>query len=180
MRRKGYQLTRWADDWVITCQSAAEARAAVTAARKVLEQLGVQLHRINRIVHVQPRIRVLGYKIKRGQGRLRLAPTGFVAGEGGALYAYRARNRFDVSWTGAGTNASHTAEDQELIIELNPLLRGGASITSAPTSRKLFHRLDGWITRRIWRIAPALAVRGWKDLPAARLYGEYGLVNLFS
>jgi RNA-directed DNA polymerase len=29
MRRKGYQLTRWADDWVITCKTAAEARAAV-------------------------------------------------------------------------------------------------------------------------------------------------------
>src|SRR5712671_4218971 len=35
MRRKGYQLTRWADDWVITCKSAAEARAAVAAARKI-------------------------------------------------------------------------------------------------------------------------------------------------
>jgi retron-type reverse transcriptase len=27
MRRKGYQLTRWADDWVITCKTAAEARS---------------------------------------------------------------------------------------------------------------------------------------------------------
>ena len=26
MRRKGHQLTRWADDWVITCTSAAQAR----------------------------------------------------------------------------------------------------------------------------------------------------------
>src|ERR1700737_2108012 len=42
MRRKGYQLTRWADDWVITCKSAAEARAAVAAAGKILEELGVQ------------------------------------------------------------------------------------------------------------------------------------------
>jgi RNA-directed DNA polymerase len=75
MRRKGYQLTRWADDWVITCNSAAEARAAVTAARKVLEQLGVQLHpHKTRIVHVQHGFEFLGYKIKRGQGRLRLAP----------------------------------------------------------------------------------------------------------
>ena len=32
MRRKGYQLTRYADDWVVTCKSAAEARAAVAAA----------------------------------------------------------------------------------------------------------------------------------------------------
>ena len=40
MRRKGYQLTRYADDWVITCKSAAEARAAVDAALRVLKQLG--------------------------------------------------------------------------------------------------------------------------------------------
>jgi len=26
MRRKGYQLTRYADDWVATCESVAEAR----------------------------------------------------------------------------------------------------------------------------------------------------------
>jgi RNA-directed DNA polymerase len=32
MRRKGYQLTRYADDRVATCESAAEARAAVAAA----------------------------------------------------------------------------------------------------------------------------------------------------
>src|SRR6266851_2697765 len=32
MRLRGYQLTRFADDWVITCKSAAEARAAVEAA----------------------------------------------------------------------------------------------------------------------------------------------------
>src|SRR6201993_5096342 len=43
MRRKGYQLTRWADDWVVTCKSADEAYAAVAAARKILEQLGGQI-----------------------------------------------------------------------------------------------------------------------------------------
>jgi RNA-directed DNA polymerase len=40
MRCKGYQLTRWADDWVITCKSAAEARAAVTVAPKHLGATG--------------------------------------------------------------------------------------------------------------------------------------------
>jgi RNA-directed DNA polymerase len=53
MRRKGYQLTRYADDWVITCKSAAEARAAVDAALRILKQLGVELHpQKTRIVHV--------------------------------------------------------------------------------------------------------------------------------
>src|ERR1700756_3800076 len=37
MRRKGYQLTRFADDWVITCRWAAEARAAMDAARRILK-----------------------------------------------------------------------------------------------------------------------------------------------
>src|SRR6266849_1872002 len=36
MRLRGYQLTRFADDWVITCKSAAEARAAVEAAGRIL------------------------------------------------------------------------------------------------------------------------------------------------
>ncbi len=44
MRLRGYQLTRYADDWVITCKSAAEARAAVDAARRILKPLGVELH----------------------------------------------------------------------------------------------------------------------------------------
>src|SRR5204862_664865 len=44
MRSKGYQLTRYADDWVATCESAAEARAAVAAALRILNELGVQLH----------------------------------------------------------------------------------------------------------------------------------------
>jgi len=48
MRRKGYQLTRFADDWVITCKSAAEARAALAAATRILERLGVRLIRRRR------------------------------------------------------------------------------------------------------------------------------------
>ena len=58
MRLRGYQLTRYADDWVITCKSAAEARAAVAAASRILEQLGVELHPPKtRIVHAPEWIR---------------------------------------------------------------------------------------------------------------------------
>ena len=68
---------------------------------------------------------------------------------------------------------------QELIAGLNPLLRGWGTYYKRAHVRKLFHRLDGWIKHRIrshlykhWRCA------GWKKLPEARLYGEYGLINL--
>src|SRR6202521_1394502 len=64
MRRRGYQLTRYADDWVITCKSVAEARAAIAAALQILKQLGVVLHpQKTRIVHVQHGFEFLGDKI---------------------------------------------------------------------------------------------------------------------
>jgi RNA-directed DNA polymerase len=73
MRRKGYQVTRYADDWVITCQSKEEARAALAAATRVLEQLGVRLNsQKTRIIHIQQGFEFLGYKIKQSKRPLRL------------------------------------------------------------------------------------------------------------
>jgi group II intron reverse transcriptase/maturase len=45
--------------------------------------------------------------------------------------------------------------------------------------RKLFHRLDGWLVRRIWSHRHhKWRCCGWQTLPRSQLYGEYGLVNL--
>src|ERR1700737_4467887 len=73
MRLRGYQLTRFADDWGVTCRWAAEARAAMDAARRILKQLGVELHpQKTRIVHVRYGFEFLGYKIKCGGRTLSL------------------------------------------------------------------------------------------------------------
>jgi RNA-directed DNA polymerase len=90
MRLKGYQLTRFADDWVVTCKSAAEARSAVDVARRILKQLGVELHpQKTRIVHVQQGFEFLGYKIKRGKTPLHLPGSKIRSQvQQGALYAY--------------------------------------------------------------------------------------------
>jgi hypothetical protein len=46
-------LTRWADDWVVTCRTRAEAQSALAQATKILEKLGVTLNREkSRIVHI--------------------------------------------------------------------------------------------------------------------------------
>jgi RNA-directed DNA polymerase len=183
MRRKGYQLTRWADDWVITGKTAAEARAAVAVAGKILEQLGVQLHRRKtRIVHVQNGFEFLGYKIKRGQGQLRLAPEQIRSGmKAGALYAYpreKSIRRF-MDQVRARTRRCIPLKTKELIAELNPRLRGWGNYYKRTHVRKLFHRLDGWIKRRIWSHRyRRWRCAGWKELSEPRLYGEDGLVNL--
>jgi RNA-directed DNA polymerase len=90
MRRRGYQLTRYCDDWVVTCRTQAEAKRALAAAEKILAELGVRLNPSKtRIVHVRHGFAFLGYKIKRGSQPLRLAAAKITSGaRRGALYAY--------------------------------------------------------------------------------------------
>jgi len=182
MRRKGYQLTRYADDWVITCKSAAEARAAVDAALRILKQLGVELHpQKTRIVHVQYGFEFLGYKIKRGK-KLHL-PEDKIRSQArsGALYAYpreKSIRRF-MDQVRQRTKRKVPLKTKELIEELNPLLRGWGEYYKRAHVRRLFHRLDGWIVRRIWSHRfKRWRNGGWKQLPKATLYHDYGLVNL--
>ena len=44
MRRRGHRLTRYADDWVVSCGSRKEAEKAMADARRVLATLGVTLN----------------------------------------------------------------------------------------------------------------------------------------
>jgi group II intron reverse transcriptase/maturase len=182
MRRRGYQLTRYADDWVITCKSVAEARAAVVAALRILKQLGVVLHpQKTRIVHVQHGFEFLGYKIKRGKALGLPASKIRSQARSGALYAYPREKsicRFK-DQVRQRTKRRVPLRTRELIAELNPVLRGWGEYYKRAHVRKLFHRLDGWVRRRIWSHRfKHWRNGGWKELPEAKLYGEYGLVNL--
>jgi group II intron reverse transcriptase/maturase len=182
MRRKGYQLTRYADDWVITCKSAAEARAAIDAARRILKQLGVELHpQKTRIVHVQYGFEFLGYKIKRGK-RLYLPATKIRSqARSGGLYAYpreKSIRRFKDE-VRQRTKRRVPLATEQLIEALNPLLRGWGEYYKRAHVRKLFNQLDRWIVRRIWSHRfRRWRNCGWKQLPTATLFGEYELVNL--
>ncbi|HEX4170291.1 MAG TPA: group II intron reverse transcriptase/maturase [Bryobacteraceae bacterium] len=182
MRSKGFQLTRFADDWVITCQSEAEAHAAIAAALRILKELGVELHpQKTRVVHVQHGFEFLGYKIKRGK-RLRLSPDKICStARSGALYAFpreKSINRF-MDQVRALTRRRVPLKTKELIAELNPILRGWGNYYQKAHVRKLFNRLDRWIVRRIWSHRfKRWRNLGWRVLSERTLYGEYGLVNL--
>jgi RNA-directed DNA polymerase len=183
MRLRGYQLTRFADDWVVTCRSAAEARAAMDAARRILKQLGVELHpQKTRIVHVRYGFEFLGYKIKCGWRKLSL-PCNQIRSQArqDALYAYpkeKSIRRF-MDQVRERTKRTTPLRTEELIAGLNPLLRGWGAYYKRAHIRKLFQRLDGWIRRRIWSHRyRRWRNAGWKRLPAAQLYDEYELVRL--
>ena len=127
MRRKGYQLTRYADDWVVACKSVEEARAAMAAALRILKELGVELHpQKTRIVHLQHGFEFLGYKIKRGK-QLKLSEDKIRStARSGALYAYpreKSVRRF-MDQVRRLTKRRVPLSTKELIDELNPVLRG--------------------------------------------------------
>jgi len=182
MRSKGYRLTRFADDWVITCTSAAEARSALAVATKILERLGVQLNRDKtQIVHVKHGFEFLGYKIKRGKG-LRLSSRRVCSGtRSGGMYAYpthKAIHRLK-DQVRRRTRRKAPVTTEELIRQLNPVLRGWGHYYKRAHVRKLFNQLDRWIVRRIWSHRyKRWRCCGWKTLPRSGLYGEMGLVNL--
>ena len=184
MRRKGYQLTRYADDWLITCKSAAEARAALADALRILERLGVHLNpEKTRIVHVRFGFEFLGYQIKRGRPRQlgdrklgRTAPAG-------TMYAYpreKSIRRFK-DQVRQLTSRRAPVTTQELLDELNPKLRGWGHYYQRAHVCKLFTQLDAWIVRRIWsHRCKRWRCSGWKQLPQTKLYGEMGLVSLLA
>lgn len=154
MRSKGYQLTRYADDWVITCTSATEARVALEAASRVLKELGVNINpQKTRIVHVRHGFEFLGYKIKRGGRPMRL-PTSKIRTRArpGALYAFPREKsiRHFRDQIRRLTRRNAPVSTQELIKQVNPVVRGWGHHYKRAHVRKLFHQLDGWLVRRIW------------------------------
>ncbi len=185
MRCKGYELTRWADDWVVTCATKTEAKAALNTAKKILEKLGVTLQaEKTRIVHVCQGFEFLGYKIKRGSHPLNLAPERIRSGAAnGGLYAFPREKSLEhfKEQIRRKTRRKAPLKTQELIEELNPIIRGWGNYYCRAHVRKLFSRLDRWIVHRLWsHKAKRWRNTGWRELPEARLYGELGLVNLIS
>lgn len=183
MRSRGYQLTRYADDWLITCTSAAQARAALETATRVLMKLGVQIHpRKTRIVHVRYGFEFLGYKIKRGSRPMRLPDAKIKSGtKAGALYAIPREKsvRHFKDQIRRLTRRKAPVTTVELITQINPVLRGWGEHYKRAHVRRLFHRLDRWVVQRLWSHRHRRwRCCGWRTLPERKLYGEYGLVNL--
>jgi hypothetical protein len=152
------------------------------AAARILKQLGVELHpQKTRIVHVRYGFDFLGYTIKRGRG-LRLPSSKIRSGaRSGALYAIprdKSLRRF-MDQVRQRTKRRVPLSTEQVVAELNPLLRGWGEYYKRAHVRLLFNRLDRWVVRRIWSHRfKRWRCAGWKQLPTATLYREYGLVNL--
>jgi RNA-directed DNA polymerase len=183
MTEAGFRLTRWADDFVVICSTKAEAQRALAFAERFLRQeLGVRVHPDKtRIVHVRQGFEFLGYKVKRGKGYRLSAQKRRVKGNPHDLYAIpreKSVKRFRDQIRKL-TRRKAPVKLEELIDQINPVIRGWGNFYRKAHVRLLFNRLDRWIERRIYSfLAKRWRNTVWRKYPTRRLIGDYGLVRL--
>jgi RNA-directed DNA polymerase len=183
MTAEGFRLTRWADDFVVLCQTRAEARRALAVAERFLrEELGVELHpQKTRIVHVSQGFEFLGYKVKQGTGFRLPAHRRRGRSNPRNLYAVpreKSVKRFQ-DQIRALTRRKAPLKLREVIERINPVIRGWGHFYRKADVRRLFHRLDGWVERRIYSfLAKRWRNPMWRTYPTRRLIEEFGLVRL--
>ncbi len=132
---RGYHLVRYADDFVILCRSAAEARAALDAVQSWIEAHGLQLHpdktHLGDGRHPGQGFALLGYRFEAGKRWVRDK----------RLKRFKARLR-------EKTRRTCGRSLERLVADLNPLLRGwfGYFKQAHPFT---FERLDKFLRRRL-------------------------------
>jgi RNA-directed DNA polymerase len=135
MRQKGYRMVRYADDFVVLCQSSEKAQAALEEVRNWIEQNGLSLN-VDK-THVgdcrQPGqgFEFLGYRFEAGRRWVRKK----------SLTAFRDRIRMRTKRT-RGDSLT------KIIADLNPMLRGWFDYFKH-AHPMTFSGIDGLVRRRL-------------------------------
>jgi RNA-directed DNA polymerase len=150
------ELVRYADDGVVLCGTAAQARAALRAVEEILAGLGLELHPDKTKV------------VDLGQGREGLDFLGcyFRARMSGRLweqrrivryYLHRWPSRRAMNRLGdkirARTGRDRVGLDvRDVIGDLNPILRGWGNYFRTGNAAKKFRQVDDYVVRRLRRL----------------------------
>lgn len=135
LQRGGYHMIRYADDFVVMCRSAAEARAALREVRAWVEANGLRLH-----------------PDKTHVGDCRVAGQGFdflgYRFEAGRRWVRRKSRKALKEKIRAKTRRTRGDSLERVIADLNPMLRGWFGYFKH-AHRREFVALDGFVRRRL-------------------------------
>jgi len=133
MAGQGFEMVRYADDFVVLCRSPEEAAAALAAVRQWTAQAGLTLHPDKtRLVDARSDgFDFLGYRFEAGKRWPRKKSLG----------KFKDNVRAKTKRT-AGQSLS------QIIASVNPVLRGWFEYFKH-SDRRIFESLDGWIRRRL-------------------------------
>lgn len=134
MKNRGHRIVRYADDILILCGSKKGAHHALAVARNILEgelRLQVSEHK-SRIVHSRNGVGYLGVIIESRTTRIR--------DEKVQQFKDKVRRI---------TRRNSPVNLEQVISDLNPVLRGFANYFRIANCRNQFRALAGWIRRRL-------------------------------
>lgn len=146
------RLVRYADDFVVMCKTEAQAHAAGDLARKVLADLGLELHRV--------KTRVVD--LTEGREGLDFLGCHFHAHVSGRLLERGIRRYYLQRWPSQAamkrlrqrikmlTGRGRTGTDiREVISWINPILRGWGNYFRTGNAAIRFNQIDGYVVRRL-------------------------------
>jgi len=134
LHEHGFRFVRYADDFVVLCQTRAQAEEALTLVTHTLRELGLTLS--------PEKTRITSY----GKG---YALLGFVVSSRSRRMRDKSQRKFQDK-VRALTVRSHNL-DAAVIVKLNQVIRGTAHYFATRwfTGRHVFRKLDSWIRRRV-------------------------------
>jgi len=179
-------LVRYADDFVVLCRTASEARAAEARAREVLASLGLELHpEKTKVVDLREgregfdflgchfRARASGKLMERGIRRYYLHRWPSKR----AMKSIRAKVKAKT-----GRNRTGVSDIREVIADLNPLLRGWGNYFRTGNATEKFVSIDRYVVRRLRGLLVKRHGRnlraGQTDAWTRQWFGELGLHQL--
>jgi group II intron reverse transcriptase/maturase len=130
----GWHFVRYADDFVIVCQTPAKAEEALADVRQILQGLGLTLSaQKTKITTYRKGYSFLGFWLSARSRRMR--PK--------SLLKFKDKIR-EVTCRKLNFEA-------KVIVKLNQVIRGTAQYFATPffTARETFHKLDSWIRMRL-------------------------------
>jgi group II intron reverse transcriptase/maturase len=163
VRAAGFRLIRYADDFVILADRRWKADAADRLVRRVLADIGLEVAEAKSgVVKVTDGFEFLGFSFK--QKFLRPRPAALV----------RFKDRVRVL-----TRRKAPRSLEQMIADLNPLVRGWGRYFAIGDVTELFRRLDAWIRMRLRSkvIGRKSTGRGQANMPVAA-FARLGLVSL--
>jgi RNA-directed DNA polymerase len=163
------ELVRYADDGVVLCRSAAQARAALEAVGEILGSLGLRLH--------PDKTKVVD--LREGRGGLDFLGCHFRARMSGRQWEQRRIIRYYLHrWPSqramkrlrekvrARTGRNRVGEDiREVIADLNPLLRGWGNYFRTGNAAGKFIQVDRYVA---WRLRRLLVKKHGRNLHAGQ------------
>lgn len=170
LRNSSRAVVRYADDFVVLCESRKDAEQAVKTLEEWLKRRGLTLSKEKtRIVHLNMGFNFLGFNVRRYKdSRTRLGEKLLIPPSKDAVRAIRKKLR--ATWKKlVGSNAA------TVISTLNPIIRGWGNYFRTKAASRTFHDLDDWMFRRAKRYANRthpLKSAQWK---AQRYWGRFNL-----